>query len=51
MKNKCSSLNIDLFRNRIRNTPLCDLCDVVEDAENILLKDMFSMIQLVAFIL
>ena len=32
LKNKCSDLNSDLFRNRIRNNPLCDLCDLVEDA-------------------
>ena len=32
LRNKCSSLNSDLFRHHIRNNPLCDLCDVVEDA-------------------
>ena len=32
LRNKCSGLNSDLFRNRIRSNPLCDLCDVVEDA-------------------
>ena len=32
LRNKCSGLNGDLFRNHIRNNPLCDLCDVVEDA-------------------
>ena len=32
LRNKCSGLNSDLFRNHIRNNPLCDLCDVVEDA-------------------
>ena len=31
-RNKGISLNSDLFRNHIRNNPLCDLCDVVEDA-------------------
>ena len=53
LRNKCSSLNSDLFRNHIRNNPLCDLCDVEEDAYrynfnavNILLKDRFSLIQL-----
>ena len=57
LRNKCSGLNGDLFRNHIRNYPLCDLCDVVEDAyhyffaENILLKGRFLMIQLEAFIL
>ena len=32
MRNNCSGLNSDLFRNHIRNNPLCDLCDVAEDA-------------------
>ena len=32
LQNKFSGLNGDLFRNQIRNNPLCDLCDVVEDA-------------------
>ena len=32
LRNKCSGLNRDLFRNHIGNTPLCDLCDVVENA-------------------
>ena len=32
LRNKCSSLNRDLFRNYIRNNPLGDLCDVGEDA-------------------
>ena len=31
LRNKCNSLNSDLFRNHIHNNPLCDLCDVVED--------------------
>ena len=30
--NNCSGLNSDLFRNHIRNNPLCDLYDVAEDA-------------------
>ena len=32
LRNKCSGLNRDLFRNHISNNPLFDLCDVVEDA-------------------
>ena len=32
LRNNCSAPNSDLFRNHIRNNPLCDLCDVVEDA-------------------
>ena len=32
LRNNCSALNSDLFRNRIRNNPLYDLCDVAEDA-------------------
>ena len=32
LRNKYSGLNSDLFRNHIRNNPLCDLYDVVEDA-------------------
>ena len=32
LRNKCSGLNSGLFRNHIRNNPICDLCDVVEDA-------------------
>ena len=58
LRNKCSGLNIDPLRNHIRNNPLCDLCDVVEDAyhyfsqcKNMLLKDRLSMIQLEACIL
>ena len=32
LRNYCSALDSYLFRNHIRNDPLCDLCDVVEDA-------------------
>ena len=32
LRNKCSSLNSDLLRNHIRNNPLSDLRNVVEDA-------------------
>ena len=32
LRNKCSGLNGDLFRNHIRNNPFCDLCGVVGDA-------------------
>ena len=32
LRNKWSGLNSDLFRNHIHNNPLCDWCDVVEDA-------------------
>ena len=32
LRNNCSSLNSDLFRNHISNNPLCDLCNVAEDA-------------------
>ena len=32
LRNKCSGLNSDLFRNHSRNNPLCDLYDMVEDA-------------------
>ena len=32
LRNKCSGLNGDLFRNHIRNNPFCELCDVEEDA-------------------
>ena len=56
LRNKCSGLNSDLFRNHIRNNSLCDLCNVVEDAchyyfngEHILLKDRLSMTQLEVF--
>ena len=31
LRNKCSGLNSDLFRNHIRNNPLCELFDVAED--------------------
>ena len=58
LRNNCRSLNSYLFRNKIRNKPLSDLCDVVEDAyhnffqcKNILLKDRFSMIPFEVFIL
>ena len=57
LRNNCSGLNSDLFRNHFNN-PSCELSDEAEmhtttsfNAENILLKDMFSMIQLEAFIL
>ena len=56
LRNRCSGLNSDLFRNHIRNNPLCDLFEMVEDAyhyffnaEKILLKGRFSMIQLEDF--
>ena len=52
LRNNCRGLNSDPFRNHIRNNPLCDLFEMVEDAyhyffnaENILLKDRFLMIQ------
>ena len=32
LRNRCSGLNSDLFRNHIRNNLICDLSDVVEDA-------------------
>ena len=32
LRNKCSGLNIDLFRDHIRNKHVCDLYNVVEDA-------------------
>ena len=32
LRNNCSNLNDDLFRNHIRDNPLCDLCGVIEDA-------------------
>ena len=38
LRNKCSGLNSDLFRNQIRNNLLFDLCDVVEDAYLLLLS-------------
>ena len=31
LRNKCSSVNNDLFRNHISDNPLCDLCGVIED--------------------
>ena len=31
LRNNCSSLNNDHFRNYIRDNPLCDLCGVIED--------------------
>ena len=31
LRNKFSGLNSDLFSNHIRNNPLCDLCNVVDD--------------------
>ena len=31
-QNNCSNLNNDLFRNHLRDNPLCDLCGMVEDA-------------------
>ena len=51
--------NNDLFRNHVRDNPLCEWCGVMEDATrfffhsfivlNILVKDRFSMIQLGSF--
>ena len=32
LRNNCSNLNDDLFRNHIHDNPLCDLCGKVEDA-------------------
>ena len=32
LRNNCSSLNDDLFRNHVRNNPLCEWCSVMEDA-------------------
>ena len=32
LRNNCSGLNSDLFRNHIRNNPLCDLSDAIENA-------------------
>ena len=32
LKNNCSSLNTDLFRNRVRDNPLCEWFGVMEDA-------------------
>ena len=32
LRNNCSSLNNDLFRNHVCDNPLCDLCGVIEDA-------------------
>ena len=58
LRNKCSGLNSDLFRNHIRNNPLCDLLKCYRmptttscNVKNILLKDRCSMIQLEIFII
>ena len=32
LKNNCSSLNTDLFRNRVHDNPLCEWFGVMEDA-------------------
>ena len=32
LRDNCSGLNSDLFGNHISNNPLCDLCNVAEDA-------------------
>ena len=32
LRNNCSSLNNDLFINHVRHNPLCEWCDVMEDA-------------------
>ena len=32
LRNNCSSLNNDLFRNHVRDNPLCEWCGVMEDA-------------------
>ena len=32
LRNNCSSLNNNLFRNHVCDNPLCDLCGVIEDA-------------------
>ena len=32
LRNNCSSLNNDIFRNHVCDNPLCDLCGVIEDA-------------------
>ena len=32
LRNNCSNLNNDLFRNHLRDNPLCDLCGMLEDA-------------------
>ena len=32
LRNKCNSLNNDLFRNHVRHNPLCEWCGVMEDA-------------------
>ena len=32
LRNNCSSLINDLFRNHVCDSPLCDLCGVIEDA-------------------
>ena len=32
LRNNCSSLNNDLFRNHDRDNPLCEWCGVMEDA-------------------
>ena len=34
LRNNCSGHNSNLFRNHIRNNPLCDLCDVAEDVSH-----------------
>ena len=38
LRNKRIILNSDHLRNRIHNNPLCDLCDVVEDAYHCFLQ-------------
>ena len=58
LRNNCSRLNNHLFRNRVRDNPLCDWCGVVWRRMspissfivlNILVKDRFSMKQLGIF--
>ena len=38
LRNKFRGQSIDLFRNHIRNNPLCDVCYVVEDAYHYLFQ-------------
>ena len=32
LRNNCGSINNDLFRNHVRDNPLCEWCGVMEDA-------------------
>ena len=50
IRNNCSNLNIDLFNNHLSQSPYCNSCNVIEDAEHFFFRcNLFTRQRLILF--